>query len=85
MNLNELNQAFKIDHPNKKIGISKFCELKPKNCNTVGSHSVCVCKSHQNVKLMIAALSLNEKVTHHDLMAKMVCPPISKLCMTCGG
>ena len=39
------------------------------------------CKIYQNVKLMIAALSLNEKVTYHDLMAKMVCSLDSKLCM----
>ena len=84
MNLNELYQAFKKDHPEIKIGISKFCELRPKNCIKVGSHgshSVCVCKIHQNVKLMIAALTLTEKVTYHDLIAKMVCSVDSKLCM----
>ena len=57
MNLNELCQAFKKDNPEIMIGISKFCELRPKNRITVGSHgshSVCLCKIHQNVKLMIA-------------------------------
>ena len=73
MNLNELHQAFKNNYSDIKIGISKFCELRPKNCITVGSHdslSVCVCKIHQNVKLMIAALTLSEKVTHHGLKGK---------------
>ena len=59
MNLSELYQEFKKDYPDNKIGISKFCELRPKNCTTVeshGSHSVCVCKIHQNVKLMVASL-----------------------------
>ena len=37
MNLNELYQAFKNDYTEIKIGISKFCKLKPKNCITVGS------------------------------------------------
>ena len=38
-------------------------------------------KIHQNVKLMIAALTITEKVTHHELMEKIVCSVDSKLCM----
>ena len=65
MNLNELYSIFKKDHPDISMGISKFCELRSKNCITVGSqgsHSVCVCKIHQNVKLMISALPLNDNL-----------------------
>ena len=62
--LNELYTIIKRDNPELKIGISKFCDLRPKNCATVGArgtHSVCVCKIHQNVKLMVAALPHSEK------------------------
>ena len=67
-----------------QIGISKFCETRPKNCITVGTrgtHSVCVCKIHQNVKLIIAALPFSEKVTYHDLFEQLVCSMNARLCM----
>lgn len=57
-NLRELYQAYKEKFPHHKIGLSKFCELRPKWCITVssaGTHSVCVCTIHQNTKLMVDA------------------------------
>lgn len=84
MNLNELHVLFKQKYPETKIGLSKFCQLRPKECITVGArgtHSVCVCTQHQNVKLMLFALPVKEKVTYHDLMDKMVCSVESKECM----
>ena len=57
-NLNELYTAFKAKHPNHKIGLSKFCALRPKWCVTVassGSHTVCVCTIHQNTTLAVDA------------------------------
>lgn len=59
LNLNELYQNYKRKYPNDKISLSKFCSLRPQHCITVGcrgTHSVCVCKIHQNVKLMLNAL-----------------------------
>ena len=53
-NLKELYTAFKDKHPDLKISFSKFASLRPKWCITVGpkgTHSVCVCTAHQNVKL----------------------------------
>ena len=37
MNLNEAYELFKARHPESKIGISKFCALRPKECVTVGA------------------------------------------------
>ena len=57
-NLKELYQAYKEKFPQHKIGLSKFCQLRPKWCVTVtsaGTHSVCVCTNHQNPKLMVDA------------------------------
>ena len=54
-NLHELYTSFKEQHPNSKIGLSKFCSLRPNWCVTVsasGTCSVCVCISHQNTKLI---------------------------------
>ena len=55
-NLKEIYELFKEKNPDVKIGFSKFAELRPKNCILVGpkgTHTVCVCLIHQNVKLMI--------------------------------
>ena len=93
LNLNELYQKYKARYPNDKIGLSKFCAIRPPYCITVGSrgtHSVCVCTIHQNVKLMIAALPTETNITYHDLLEKLVCSVEEKLCMvhrcpTCPG
>ncbi len=58
-NLKEAFQNFKGMHPTLKIGFSKFAELRPKECvlaGASGTHSVCVCTKHQNVKLMMEAI-----------------------------
>lgn len=55
-NLKELYQHFKEKHPNCKVGFSKFAELRPKQCILAGgsgTHTVCVCTYHENVKLML--------------------------------
>ena len=55
-NLKELYCAYKEKYPLHKVGLSKFCQLRPKWCVTVsssGTHSVCVCQIHQNSKLMV--------------------------------
>jgi hypothetical protein len=62
-NLKELYTAFKAEYPQMKIGISKFCQLRPKWCVTVGqpgTHSVCVCCIHQNPLLLLDAMNLNK-------------------------
>ena len=87
LNLNELYENYKAKYPEDKIGRSKFCALRPPQCITVGcrgSHSVCVCTIHQNVKLMLSVLPTNEQstiLTYYDLMGKLVCSLDSKLCM----
>ena len=61
-NLKEMFSAYKLQH-GSEIGFSKFCEFRPKWCITVGAagtHSVCVCTIHQNVKLMLASCPIAE-------------------------
>ena len=56
-NLKEIYQQFKEKNPNTKIGFSKFAMLRPKECilaGASGTHSVCVCTVHNNVKLMMS-------------------------------
>ena len=82
MNLNELYAVFKTKFPEVKIGFSKFCMLRPKWCVTVGSsgaHSVCVCSIHQNVKLLLKAVDLEQ--SYHELIEMIVCNRNNRECM----
>lgn len=81
-NLNELYVKFKETYPNIKIGRSKFCDLRPKWCiiaGASGTHSVCVCSYHQNVKLMIDGAGLN--IHYKDLLEELACDVNKYECM----
>ena len=60
--LNELYANFKPKYVSTSIDFSKFCELRPKWCVLAGlssgTHSVCVCTYHQNMKLLLLPLKL---------------------------
>ena len=75
LNLHELYVAFKAKYPNNKIGFSKFCELRPAQCLPVtaaGMHNVCVCRSHQNAKLLT---SIIPGTTHSSDLLTDQCHP----------
>ena len=85
-NLNEVYQNFKVTFPTEKVGFSKFAELRPKHCvlaGASGTHSVCVCTIHQNVKLMMVGAKLPDLTRHttvsletyHSCLAQMICNP----------
>ena len=81
-NIKELHSLFKVAYPNDAIGFSKFASLRPKWCITAGpkgTHSVCICSHHQNMKLMLDAIDLADK--YHELIERIVCDRNSKECM----
>lgn len=81
-NLREMYSAFKEKNPNVKLGFSKFCSLRPKWCviaGSTGTHSVCVCSSHQNAVLLVDAIDWD--ITYKDLINKLVCDSTNKECM----
>ena len=81
-NLHELFVAFKEGNPDVKIGFSKFCTVCLKWCVIAGSsgtHSLCVCTTHQNTILLVDALNL--EVTYKDLVNKVVCDSSNRECM----
>ena len=94
-NLKELYQLFKDNHPNGKVGFSKFAELRPKHCvlaGASGTHSICVCTIHQNVKLMIIGARLPflskdgemQLDTYHSCLAQLICnPPLPRCYLGC--
>jgi hypothetical protein len=68
-NLKEAFASFKDNHPSVKIGFSKFAELRPKQCVLAGSsgtHSVCVCTIHQNLKLMHIGAKFDKLYQNQD-------------------
>ncbi len=80
-NLKELHAAWNELHPDKKVGFSTFATLRPKWCvlaGASGTHSVCVCKYHQNPKLMVEACL---KCDVHDLIRYCVCSDECESCM----
>jgi len=83
-NLHELYSLFKEKTEGQyKIGFSKFCELRPKWCITVGckgTHSVCVCEMHQNAKLLLCGVGAL-KLDYKTLMSIIVCDIESRDCM----
>ena len=68
-NLQELFQNFKEKHTAASIDFSKFAELRPKHCilaGESGTHSVCICTIHYNIKLMLHALKLPSPFTTYQ-------------------
>ena len=81
-NIREEYLQYKSTFPDDKIGFSKFTGLQPKWCRTVGqsgSHNVCVCIYHQNVKLMLSAV--NPTLRYQVLLEMCVCDVTRKDCM----
>lgn len=90
-NLKELYKIFKMNNPTAKCCFSKFATLRPKHCvlaGSAGTHSVCVCLIHENVKLLIDGANLKSItansprpiVNYHDCLDRMVCDEKSTNC-----
>ena len=73
-NLKKLYTAFKDKHPDLKIGFSQFASPRPK-----GTHSVCVCTAHQNVKLLLSSVNLSKD--YRKLLELIVRDRNSKQCI----
>lgn len=92
-NLKDVYREFKIKFPCLKIGFSKFADLRPKHCVLAGgsgTHTVCVCTIHQNVKLMMFEVQHPALTTYHHCLARIMCnPPLPACylgeCMVCPG
>ena len=81
-NLKELYAIFKEKDPEITISFSKFASLRPKWCVPVGpkgTHSICVCTMHQNLKLMLGAVNFENN--YHEFIDMIVCDSESNKCM----
>ena len=73
-NISEIYVQFKKENPDRKIGFSLFALLHPKWCIPVvaaGTHNICVCTYHQNVKLMLVVMDLSD--TYRQIREVCVC------------
>jgi len=69
LNLKELHALFKDSNPKYDVSFSTFAKLRPRNCilpGASGTHSVCVCTIHENVKLMIDAIDVRKLTENTD-------------------
>ncbi|XP_052122650.1 uncharacterized protein LOC127749257 [Frankliniella occidentalis] len=69
LTIKELHQLFIEEFPTFKISLSKFAMLRPTYvilAGASGTHSVCVCTIHQNVKLMLHGAGLEDGVELED-------------------
>ena len=81
-NLKELYSCFKLNYPDEKVSFSKFASLRPKWCIIAGpqkTHAVCVCRYHQNVKLLLSSIGITH--LYYEIIDKIVCNRDSKECM----
>lgn len=90
-NLCELHTAFKNENPSIDIGKSKFASLRPAHCVLAGgpgTHSICVCKYHQNFKLLLDGGSLKSMdpdiIDYKYFMTAVLCDPPTEHCYTMG-
>ncbi|KAK3907971.1 ARL14 effector protein [Frankliniella fusca] len=89
-NLKELYIYFSERNPNL-IGFSSFAALRPKYCLLAGSpgtHCVCVCQRHENIKLMIEGANLKlfssteegSMKNYKQCLATIRCEPPTEQC-----
>lgn len=82
VNLREAYEAWKSSNPTMRAGFSTFASLRPAWCvlaGAPGTHSVCVCLYHQNLKLMLQAIGFRESYT--ELVRLLVCDIGKEECM----
>ena len=85
MSLKEAHSKFGESHANTKIGLAKFCELRPKNVKLFDliPHHVCVCSYHENIHLLLVPLSKHTSLTvnFRGFINQITCDSSKKECM----
>lgn len=86
LSLREAHHKFTEENTNSNIGLSKFCELRPKNVKLFDHipHHVCVCSYHENVRLLLVALKEHTalSIDFKSFVSQVTCDPSLKDCMS---
>ena len=79
VSLKEAYHHFMTINPNIKVGLSKFCDLRPPNIKPLDSipHDICVCIYHENMRLLLEVLSKYTKLSEwfQDFVDQVTCDP----------
>ena len=82
-NLKDLHTKFIKDNSSHiNPSFSAFASLHPRECVLAGSpgtHSICICSQHQNIKLKLKAL--NPSIAYREILTCCVCSVDSRDCM----
>jgi len=86
VSLKEARNSFVKTHPVYKIGLSKFCELRPVNIKLFDHipHNVCVCSYHENVWLLLLSLKEHSELCSdfQGFIDQVTCLSLQKSCMS---
>lgn len=91
LDLRGLHTIYKQTHVEFPVSFSKFAQLRLKNCilaGASGTHSVCVCTIHQNSKLMLDAIDIqqltassNRPISNYkDCLQQITCENATESC-----
>ena len=85
--LKETYHIFQEEYPNTKIGLSKFCSLRPNNVLLQSStpRDVCLCQYHDNVKMLCETLCKkipSFPIYSRSFVENLVCSSNNEKCMT---
>lgn len=77
MTVKEAHALYQQEYPNDKMQLSAFKTLRPDTVllESAMPHNVCVCQYHENVTMLLDALSdpLNSPANHRALLHKLCC------------
>lgn len=86
MTMREAYRVFTEEYPEVGISFSRFCSYKPIEVDLFSKipHNVCVCKYHENIRLIFCALNAYVQVptVFREFLAEVTCSQDEKLCMT---
>ena len=73
---------FKEINTNTKIGLGKFCNLRPQRVKLF-PHQVCVCSCHENIRLLLTALKRHTQLSldFHSFVDQVTCNSSEKKCI----
>ena len=86
MSLKEAYSKFVEQNPDVKVGLTKFCPLRPANVKLFDHipHHVCVCSFHESVRHLLLALKehMSLAVEFREFIDQVTCDSSKKICMT---
>ena len=83
MSLKEAYSKFVEQHPDVKVGLTKFCMLRPANVKLFDHipHNVCLFWYHENIRLLFLEHT-SLAVEFREFIDQVTCDSSKKICMS---